>query len=191
MLVQETVKDLEQALSSRRGDTTPEQRKRIFKAKMHKGDVRGAVQYVVATERSGVLVPTDTVDESGDQSVLDVLQSKHPDAWTPNTDPSFFPQFDSVPDFVDVHISEKTVAHVAGRLSGSAGLAGADADAVMHYLTHFGTHSQALRCEMAAFTEWLANGTLSFAAYRALMAGRLIALDKMPGVQPIGVGETW
>ena len=30
-----------------------------------------------------------------------------------------------------------------------------------------------------------------WAAYLAFMSGRLIALDKQPGVRPVGVGETW
>ena len=30
-----------------------------------------------------------------------------------------------------------------------------------------------------------------WAAYWALMSGRLIALDKSPGIIPVGIGETW
>ena len=37
----------------------------------------------------------------------------------------------------------------------------------------------------------LANGSLPWAAYRAFMSGRLIALEIQPGVRPVGVGETW
>ena len=43
---------------------------------------------------------------------------------------------------------------------------------------------------METFVDWLANGSPPWAAYCAFMSGRLIALDKQPGIWPVGVGET-
>ena len=39
--------------------------------------------------------------------------------------------------------------------------------------------------------EWLGNGKTPWDAYSTLMSRRIIALDKKPGIRPIGVGETW
>ena len=42
---------------------------------------------------------------------------------------------------------------------------------------------------VADFMEWLDNGRSPWAAYGAIMSGRLIALDKHPGVRPVRVVE--
>ena len=39
--------------------------------------------------------------------------------------------------------------------------------------------------------EWLTNGIPPWEAYRSFMLGRLIALDKHPGVPPVEVEEMW
>ena len=44
---------------------------------------------------------------------------------------------------------------------------------------------------VAEMGEWLSNGRPPWAAYRALMSVRLIALEKSPGIRPVRIGETW
>ena len=41
------------------------------------------------------------------------------------------------------------------------------------------------------FTEWLSNGRTPWSVYQDMTSGRLIALDKKPGIIPVGVRETW
>ena len=62
---------------------------------------------------------------------------------------------------------------------------------LQHWLLRFGAASAELRRVVGDFVEWLGNGRPPWAAYRALMSSRLIALDKQPGIRPVGVGETW
>ncbi len=44
---------------------------------------------------------------------------------------------------------------------------------------------------MADWVEWLSNESPPWAAYRALMCRRLVALDKQPGVRPLAIGKIW
>ena len=44
---------------------------------------------------------------------------------------------------------------------------------------------------MENFVDWLANESPPWTAYRAFMSGRLIVLDKNPGIRPVGLGKKW
>ena len=92
---------------------------------------------------------------------------------------------------VPVDITDDVVSAVAERLSGEAGPGGTDSISLQHWLLRFGAASGALRLIVAETGEWLSNGRPPWASYRALMSGRLIALDKSPGIRPVGIGETW
>eukprot|EP00957_Ditylum_brightwellii_P185411 14118105-Ditylum_brightwellii.AAC.1 len=54
-------------------------------------------------------------------------------------------------------------------------------------MLRFGTASLKLQEAVAKLTRWLANTRPAWATYQALVAGRLIALEKCPGVCLAGV----
>jgi hypothetical protein len=188
MLVQDTQRTMEANLSTKQGITSEEQRAKIFHRKMLRGDVRGAVRYLTEREKGGILLPGD-IDEKSGIEVSKVLESKHPAARTPSTEA--LQPYPELPEFTDLDVTEDSVETVARRLSGAAGLGGTDACALKHWLLRFGPASRELWQAVADFVDWFGNIFPPWAAYRAIMAGRLLALDKSPGVRPVGIGETW
>ena len=95
------------------------------------------------------------------------------------------------PELTTVEITNDTVTAVAGRLSGGAGTGRTDSVSLQRWLLRFRAASGELWIIVGDFVEWLGNGRPPWAAYRALMRVRMIALDKQPGIRPVGVGETW
>eukprot|EP00957_Ditylum_brightwellii_P004942 376477-Ditylum_brightwellii.AAC.1 len=71
-------------------------------------------------------------------------------------------------------------------MQGAAGPGGADSIAWQDWLLRFGAASRRLHGAVAAVARWLANTRPAWAAYRAIVTGRFIALDKCPGVRPVG-----
>ena len=112
----------------------------------------------------------------------------HPEASLPSK-PALI-ECQDLPFLEDVNITGGHTQMVARTLQGGGGPGGCDTSHWQDCLLRYGAHSERLRDAVASLARSLANTMLSWETLSALMAGHLIALDKYPGVRPIGVGET-
>ena len=168
---------------------------RAFHSKLISGRLQQAVRHSIDGEPGGVRLPHQKCTKSG-KKIVDVLREKHPDMMDPSAaiaepDRIAFEPYESTPRVVDRIYTAEVVEKVASQMGGSAGLSGTDAVDCCKWLLRFGEESKELRDRVAEFVSWLANDNPPFAAYRALVACRLVALDKVPGTRPIGIGEIW
>jgi hypothetical protein len=113
MLVQDTERTALAQLAKARGDSTPEQRAKTYARLVLQGKLRAAVRWITEREMGGILQPDERDAKTGD-TVLEVLESKHPDAKIP--DASDFQAYDSLPELVELDITEEVCCKVARRL---------------------------------------------------------------------------
>ncbi len=155
------------------------------------GKVRAAFRMVTNRGGGGPYHPHDLDSKSG-RPVINVLREKHPDCRVPSEeDFDAYPDATNLLDTMPVYCYEECIAKAAARLSGSTGPCGVEAKMLKHWLLQHGAHSEKLRKAMANWVDWLSNGLPPYAAYHAVNTVRPVALDKCPGVQPLGVGEVW
>ena len=76
-------------------------------------------------------------------------------------------------------------------MHGAGGLGGTDAPTLKKWLLKFRQASSNLHSALANLASWMASALVPHAAIRALLSNRLIALDKNPGVRPLGIGHIW
>ena len=88
---------------------------------------------------------------------------------------------------MSLDITGDDVVEMSPKLMGAASPTSVNAIALSSWLLFFCLASTELREEMAHWTEWLANTSPPWAAYRATMASHLVAMNKMPGVRPLGI----
>lgn len=129
------------------------------------------------------------IDPKTNLPVYDVLIAKHPAQRVLNlvhyTSHFAIGSYESTPDDVPLRFSAQSIEEAASKLNRSRGPSGIDTKMLHNWLIC----SLALRQELAAWTEWLANRDPPYASIWALMHCREVALDKKPGVSPIGIGE--
>ena len=190
MLVSCAISDMKAMMSSKRGHTTAEERLQTFQHLMQKGEIRKAIRFYSEREEAAGIHEPEFIHEPSGESTMDILETKHP---KPAADLSAtdLPDYPTLPVCPKLFATPDVVATVATHLKGAAGLGGTDGPTLKEWLIRYKTASLTLRTAVARLTTWLSNDIRPWAAIRALMSNRLIALDKNPGVRPIGIGQIW
>ena len=144
---------------------------------------------------TGPLPLTDFIDENDHSlgTVCDVLLSKHP-AGQPcvssalvNPDP--IPD-DHCPHFIFLNrLDSAHIQRIVLKMDGGAGPSGVDAAGWRRLCTAFKKSSADLCDAIALLARRLGTSYLDPSGIQAFVACRLVALDKCPGVRPIGIGE--
>ena len=179
---------------SKRREQAFEHTERVFHRLLIEGKVRSAVRWITERERGGLLKATDitTITNSQGQkvemTVLEALQRKHPEPAQPGPSLRAFLPYPEPPPVIGLDVTGANILSVARWLRGGAGPSGSGSSVWQDWLLRHGGQSD-LRDAVARLTRVVANGPMPWEVLRALLSSRLIALDKCPGVRPIGIGE--
>lgn len=159
---------------------------RRFAELMMKGRLREATRLL--SGESGRVLPLDRdVDES--TTVRDILRDKHPNgeplkfsAIAPSEENSFHP-------VIFEQITGASILNASLHTDGSAGPSGMDAYAWRRLCGSFQKASTNLCEALAKIARRLSSSFVDPKPLTPLVACRLVALDKCPGVRPVGIGE--
>ena len=159
---------------------------KAFSKLMKRGKVKSALRLLEKIQGSPMSIH-DLVDNG--KTVLNVLQEKHPPAQdvspetlADGTNMQFHPViFES--------IDCEAIRKAALRTDGSAGPSGIDARGFRRMCTSFKKASDELCWSMAYVARRIASAYVDPKSLASFTACRMVALDKHPGVRPIGVGE--
>ena len=155
---------------------------RRFAQLMMSSKVKDALR-LLSSDSDGKVLPFNS-------DVMDSLIRKHPRKQllvssalvTDFADPPHFILFDQ--------LDAVRLRRVALKLHGAAGPSGLDSSAWRRMCTSFQTVSDDLCDALSAVARHLCTTCVDPAGLSSFVACRLIALDKNPGVRPIGIGET-
>ena len=165
-----------------------------FPKLMMVGKVKAALRLITDHSKGGLL-PLDSLITTADSTTETVRQSvtnKHPpgrplkpsaisssDPTIPEPHPVLFDQIDG-----------SLIRTVALRTEGAAGPSGIDASGWKRMCTSFRAFSADLCDALASLARRICTSYVDPEGLAAFVSCRLIALDKCPGVRPIGIGET-
>lgn len=165
-----------------------------FSKLMLEGKVKAALRLLTEEGRGRVLSLDSKIDRDDPESptVLDVLKAKHPPAQPCHADAlldsSSVNTHEMHPVIFD-GLTGECIRRAALRCKGSAGPSGLDASTWQRMCSAFRGASTDLCNSMAAVGRRICTTDIDGDSLSAYTACRLIALDKSPGVRPIGVAE--
>ena len=150
------------------------------------GDIKGAIR-LLSDNDNGRVLSLDSLMNG--RSVKEILLEKHPPSQAISpcaiySGPS--PQTEFHPIIFD-SITPDLIRSTALQMNGSSGPSGLDASVWKHLSTSFNTFND-LCSAIASLARRISTNVDPTGLY-PFLASRLIAIDKLPGVHPIGIGE--
>ena len=184
---------IQQRLTTRynRSQRTPSQMAQVFAKLMMEGKVRAALRLISEENGGGTLDLNSQVAPHAHETVREALLKKHPSAEPPRQSALVTgetPANDPHPVLFD-GIDGDMIQSTALKTDGAAGPSGLDAAAWRRMCSFFKTCSTELCDALAAVARRICSSYVDPSSLTAYVACRLIALDKCPGVRPIGIGE--
>ncbi len=160
---------------------------------MFKGKTNAALDLLHSKGKSKILHANDPASaDNPTPTVLDVLKSKHP-ASQPLAEAALISTHLDPPTVHPVifdKIDANSIRSASLSTKGAAGPSGLDAHCWRRLCTSFQTASQDLCHSISLFARRLATSLVDPMGLSSYLARRLIALDKCPGVRPIGICDT-
>lgn len=187
-LIETTIKYSDGFRSNLKDHFNKEHTTKVFQRLILQGRTRAAVRWATERENNAILDPWSSTDKQTGELVMDVLKIKHPAGIIP---PKYLLKFNNIPNINKLDVYQDTIDEVAHKMGGSGDPGGSDGESLQKWLLHFGAVSKGLQKEVSLLIEHIANKKVKWESIRGFMAGRLIALNKPPGVRPIGIGESW
>jgi len=179
IIIQQRIQKFHGASSSTTSDTS-----RFFARLMFQGKVKAALRYMSNHSRGSFLPLSSKIGES---TVFNKLMRKHP---PPSTDIPLVASdtpLESCHPIIFESLDDVVIRKAVLCTKGSAGPSGMDAQGWRSLCTSFKNASDDLCRSLASVARRISTTSL---ALQPFLNNRLIALDKNPGVCPIGVGET-
>ena len=162
---------------------------RSFASFMFAGKTKAALDLLSQAQKGGVLHLDDPSDPNNSDSptVRDTLNNKHPQGQHAHAECIIPSAPQDVHPVVFDSIYANIIRSAALRTTGSAGPSGVDAHEWRRLCTAFKDASADLCNSLALVAKRL---YVDPKCVSPLLACRMIALDKNPGVHPIGIGDT-
>ena len=165
---------------------------RSFADLMFAGKCKAALDILSNSGEGGILHLDDHTDPSNPDSptVREVLISKHPTGQISHANCILQSPTQEVHPVVFESIDAGVIRSAALHTTGSAGPSGIDAHGWRRLCTSFKGASSELCNSLALVARRICTSYIDPKSISPLLACRLIALNKNPGVRPIGIGDT-
>ena len=183
---------IQQRIPKASSTKTQEHLAHSFAKLMLQGKTKAALRLLTTQTKGGVLRLDDTIDMANHEQrkVRDILIDKHPPGQSAHPDSIIEDEPPTIHPVIFESLDATLIRSAALQTNGAAGPSGLDAIAWRKLCTSFKSTSNDLCRSLASVAKRLCTCLVDPTSIAPILASRLIALDKNPGVRPIGIGDT-